>query len=449
MSALARGPGSLLLSRAVDLRPGEGAAFAWSCATAFLLMASYAAEKPLRDALALAGDERKLPWLFLVTLAATAVVSPFVTAVVSRTTPRTLVTLSFHLSALGMLAFWALFRFGDGDALRVGTARAFFVWLSVFNLSALSVFWSVTSDVFDSEQAARLFGPISVGVTLGLLAGASASAALAERVAPTHLLLVSVGLLEAAAIAARRLVAASRRSGVHEAKILANRPREASSRRSPALDGIREVLRSPYMMAIAAYLLFFTLSSTWLYFIQASVVAHAPGDVARRTALFARLDLVVNVVSLSGQLFVTSPALRRLAPPVVLAALPACTLVGLGALAAAPRLSVLIAVQLARRSLDYVLAKPARERLFTVVPREAKYEAKSFVDTFVYRAGDALGAVTTALLGGRLVPIALAVCVVWGALAVLLGRAFAARSASARKDAEPGETRLAPSRSAP
>jgi AAA family ATP:ADP antiporter len=415
--------------RAVSVRPGEEVPFGWSCATAFLVMASYAAEKPLRDAMALAGDERKLPWLFLVTLGAMALVSPAVTALVSRTTPRALVTRVLHASALGMLAFWTLFHLGTGEALRVAAARAFFVWLSVFNLSALSVFWGVTSDVFDADQAARLFGPISVGVTLGLLAGSAASAALVEVLAPHHLLLLSVVLLEGAVITARRLVASSRRPAVHEASALpAARPRAANAAASSPLEGIREVLRSRYLMAIAAYLLFFTISSTWLYFAQASVVSRAVADTARRTAIFARLDVTVNLVTVAGQAFLTSRALRRLGTTFALAALPVCTLVGLCALAVRPGVTALVAVQLARRSTDYVLVKPARELLFTVVPREAKYEAKSFVDTFVYRAGDAIGALTLALLGVRLVPVAIGLCAVWGAVAIILGRAFAARS---------------------
>jgi AAA family ATP:ADP antiporter len=55
--------------------------------------------------------------------------------------------------------------------------------------------------------------------------------------------------------------------------------------------------------------------------------------------------------------------------------------------------------QVLRRAGNFALARPTREVLFTVVPREDKYKAKSFIDTVIYRAGDQVGAWSYAGLG--------------------------------------------------
>lgn len=43
-----------------------------------------------------------------------------------------------------------------------------------------------------------------------------------------------------------------------------------------------------------------------------------------------------------------------------------------------------------RRAGEYALVRPGREMLYTVVLPEEKYKAKNFIDTVVYRGGDAL-----------------------------------------------------------
>jgi AAA family ATP:ADP antiporter len=93
-----------------------------------------------------------------------------------------------------------------------------------------------------------------------------------------------------------------------------------------------------------------------------------------------------------------------------------------------PAISTLVVFQVLRRSCDYAVARPAREVLYTVVPREDRYKAKNFIDTVVYRAGDQIGAWSYALIamlgfGSRiLAAIAVALAVLWLANAWWLGR---------------------------
>jgi len=193
-------------------------------------------------------------------------------------------------------------------------------------------------------------------------------------------------------------------------------------------DGIRHVARSPYLLGIAALMLLFTIASTFLYFQQAVIVARVfEGDPPARTRLFASIDLAVNVLTLATQIFLTGRMLRWLGVAVSLAFLPLMSLIGFAILGTAPVLAVLVAFQVLRRAGNFAIQRPAREVLYTVLPRTNKYKAKNFNDTFVYRVGDQLGAwsyTAIAWLGLGLSGLALTMVplsAVWLLLALWLG----------------------------
>ena len=147
-------------------------------------------------------------------------------------------------------------------------------------------------------------------------------------------------------------------------------------------------------------MLLFAITATFLYFQQAGIVTHSFSDRGAQTAFFATVDLVVNCLTLLVQLFFTGRIVILLGVGVALALLPALTMVGFGVLAFAPSLGTIAVFQVLRRAGDYAIARPTREVLFTVVPREDRYKTKGFIDTFVYRLGDQVGAWSVALLGG-------------------------------------------------
>jgi AAA family ATP:ADP antiporter len=140
------------------------------------------------------------------------------------------------------------------------------------------------------------------------------------------------------------------------------------------------------------------------------------------------MDLAVNALTIGAQLFATGALATRFGLARVLPALPVLTLVGFTALALAGAGSVLIAFQVLRRAAQYGITGPAREMLFTVLPREDKYKAKNVIDTVVSRGGDALSgwayagltALGLGMAGVSLVALPLAA--LWIALAVFLGR---------------------------
>jgi AAA family ATP:ADP antiporter len=313
------------------------------------------------------------------------------------------------------------------------------VWTSVYNLFVVSVFWSFMADLFTNAQAKRLFGFIAAGGTIGALAGPALATALARPLGEANLLLVSAGFMAVAVLCIRRLIAWKERPG-------AASPEEAAAQARPLGGGVLAafplVLRSPYLLGIALFMLLYTTASTVLYFQQAQVVRDAFASARERVAVFGAIDLAVNAITVGVQVLFTGRLVRALGLAWTLALLPAALGVGFVVLGLAPVFAVVVAVQILRRAGEFAVTRPAREMLFVVLGREEKYKAKSFLDTAVYRAGDALSAWAYAglrALGLGLGAIAFAAvpeAAAWAWLAHRLGRRQQALAA-ARTEGEP------------
>jgi AAA family ATP:ADP antiporter len=407
--------------RLVPVAPGEGAALAWSFAYFFLLLCSYYILRPLRDEMGIAGGVRELPWVFTGTFVAMLVAVPLFGWCAARFPRRRLLPVVYYFFAVNLLLFYALFQFQDHLAL---TARAFFIWVSVFNLFVVSVFWSFMVDLYTNAQARRLFGFIAAGGSAGAVTGPLLTALLVKPLGPVNLLPVSCALLLAAVFCIYRLARWARTAPPVETQTPdAERPLGGSM-----WAGFGLVARTPYLLGIGLFIWLFTTLSTFLYFEQAHIVSAIYSDPAERTRLFALIDLGVNVLTIAIQLGLTARLFKWLGVPWTLALVPLLTAVGFIGLGAAPVLPVLVAFQMARRAGDYAVMRPAREILYTVVGRETKYKAKSFIDTVVYRGGDAvsgwafagLKALGLSLTGIAAVAVPLAL--VWAWLGLRLGR---------------------------
>jgi AAA family ATP:ADP antiporter len=187
------------------------------------------------------------------------------------------------------------------------------------------------------------------------------------------------------------------------------------------LAGVRAALGSPFLAAICGYLLCYTALSTALYFQQVAIVKEAVPDMAERTRLFAHVDLVVNSLTLVLQVLAFSRLTALLSPGWLLAVVPLISLAGFLWLGATPTLAALIVFGVARRVGEFAVSKPAREALFTIVPREDRYKAKNFIDTVVYRGGDAASGWLFEALAGAIAMVAAALSLVWTAIAFHLG----------------------------
>jgi AAA family ATP:ADP antiporter len=419
----------------MDVQPGEVRALAWSWLYIFCVLCAYYIIRPIRDDMGVASGVETLPWLFTGSLLGMMLVNPPFAALVARLSRVRFISLAYGFFVANLLLFFLLLQVAT-PAQNIWVGRIFFIWTSVFNLFVVSIFWALMVDVFDAEQGKRLFGVIAAGATLGSILGSSLTASLARHVEPTYLLLGSAFLLETAVLSVRRL------SRLSEALRLRPAARgEEGPIGGGVLSGFTHAFRSRYLLNISLYMLLYSVTSTFLYFEQAAIVNRSFADRAARTAFFAQVDLVVNVLTLGVQLFLTDRLLRGLGVALTLTLLPALSMVGFVALGVTPTVAIIVLFQVLRRTGNFAVARPTREVLFTVIPREDKYKAKSFIDTVIYRSGDQVGAWSYALLSGlglSLTGIALAavpLSVVWllnsfwlGREQERLGAAFAPRS---------------------
>lgn len=472
-----------LVTRSVDLREGEGAALGWSFAYYFLLLCSYYILRPIRDEMGIAGGVDNLAWLFTGTLVGMLLIHPVFTSLVKSLPRKRFVPLTYRFFIANLVIFFVLFQVVPiEDSVWIG--RIFFIWVSIFNLFVISVFWSFMTDIYRSAQSKRLFGMLAVGGTVGAMTGSGITSALVQALGPVNLLLISALMLEAAARVSGALekaeqglaLAALRDEQEDKDKVqvkeelFAGEPaptdsgnptrsgnptervpetdsgdadRQARVRQQVAdkqqevigggvLDGVRDVLRSPYLLGIALLMLLFTVTSTYLYFMQLDVVSGASEDSRVRTQLLANIDLIVNIITLITQLFLTGRILRWLGVGLSLAFLPLLSLIGFGLVGVAPALAVVLVFQIVRRAGNFAIQRPSREVLYTVLPRTEKYKAKNFNDTFVYRVGDQVGAWSYTLMGSlglgvsglalSMVPVS----AVWLLLALWLGAKYRA-----------------------
>jgi AAA family ATP:ADP antiporter len=408
------------LERVVAVRPEEVRALLWSFAYFFCLLAAYYILRPLRDEMGVAGGVRNLQWLFTATFLTMLAAVPLYGALVARLPRRRFIPLVYHFFVANLAIFWALLAL---DFERQSVARVFFVWLSVFNLFAVSVFWSFMADLYRSEQAKRLYGFIAAGGSAGALAGPAITIGLAQTLGVVNLLVVAALLLEVAVLCAVRL-----------------EPRQEQGAEGPstigggALDGLMMILRSPYIAGIALWVALLSVAATFLYFEQAAIVAAASDDPAVRTRIFATVDLAVGVLTLAVQCLATGKLIQRFGVGPALALLPFVFAAGFAVLAAAPVLAVVIAFQALQRTANFAISNPAREVLFTVLARDEKYKAKNVIDIVAVRGADAAGGwLVTGLralgMDARALALsAIALAVASLALAVALGRAQARRA---------------------
>ncbi|WP_437568697.1 NTP/NDP exchange transporter [Sorangium sp. So ce542] len=380
-------PAAALLRRVCDVKEGEVSALLWSFAYFFCVLCSYYILRPVREEMGISGGMDKLPWLFTAVFAAMLAAVPAFSALVARLPRRRFIPIVYRFFASNLLVFFGLLALG---APRAEVGKVFYVWLSVFNLFVVSVFWGFMADVWRSEQGKRLFGVIAAGGSAGALVGSLVTAAQARQIGTANLLLLSAALLELAVLCVTRLnrLAGGLAGGAAPPEASAAEERIGGG----AFRGVTLVLGSPYLLGICAQTLFLSITATVLYFEQARIVSAESMDPARRTAMFAAIDLTVNAITIVVQVLVTGRLMTRVGLGVALAVVPVVTGVGFLALAARPTLSMIAGLQGLRRAIHYAVDRPAREILFTVVAREEKYKAKSFIDTVAFRGGDAASA---------------------------------------------------------
>jgi ATP:ADP antiporter, AAA family len=416
------------LQRFMNIRKEE----AWPILAAalyfFLVLTALQVLRPAREALGMQRGMDAIRWLFMLTLVATLIVNPVFGLLVARLRRLTVIATTYLFFIANLGVFYLLLVLAP-EAVGITSGQVFYVWMSVFNLFVTAVFWALMADRFTYEQSKRLFGLIAVGGTAGAITGSFLATVLTARVGTPNLLLIAIAFLSLA-IGAAWLVA---HLAPEQPRLATGAKPEDEANRTiiggSAWEGFRSVARSPYLLGISGYVLILAVMVTFLYFTRLAMVAELGDTVDARAAIFARIDLITQTATLVLQAVVAGHLMRRFGVHITLALLPLTVALGFIGLAIVGTIAALIVFEAVFRAVQRAIMRPARETLFTVVSREDKYKSKAFIDTFVYRAGDAVGAQTEGLLGrlgmglAALAAVAVPLAIAWAALGIWLGRA--------------------------
>jgi AAA family ATP:ADP antiporter len=423
-----------LLDRVLGLERHEYYAVAWSFVYFFCVLSAYYMLRSVRETMAVEGGVQNVPWLFSSTFLVMLAATPLFGWVASRFPRRRFLPWVYYFFVVNILVFWGGFSYAiHNDFSFVWLGRAFFVWLSVFNLFVVSVFWSFMADIYTREQGRRLFGVISAGGSAGALLGPLTTIFLVVPIGFENLLPISASLLLFGVYCISRLrrwVESEHRdeitSTMATAKPLGGNP----------FGGITHVLGSRYLTAISIASIIASLLGTALYMFMAELVGEAFATTDERTRVFALVDFATNAMTMLVQLLVVRHSVRYFGVGVTLSLLPIFSAIGFALLAINPAFLLIAVFQALRRAIGFGFSKPTNDMLYSVVTVEEKYKSKNFIDTAVYRGGDLIGIWTVKALWGLgfagislvMLPFAL----LWGAIAIWLGKAYRQRDLEAK-----------------
>ena len=388
-----------------------------------VLMSAYYILRPVRDGMASDWTDAEVSWLWTLNFFISAGVVALYGFAISRVRFHLLVPIMYGFFAASFVIFYFLGSYQDERTL---VDKAFYVWVSVFSLFHISVFWSFMSELFSKEQAGRLFGIIAAGASVGGLLGPSIPAFFSNSLGIDTLMLIASLML---------LMTIPLIFYLQSLKVEADGPQARfsvmpnSAIGGNPFAGFKMFFSNPYLLSIGLFIFLYTGISSFVYFELKNLLSELTRS--ERTAIWAQMDLAVNVLSISTGLFVTGRLVNKLGMPATIALVPAVICVGLLALAISPLLGVVIALQIARRAGNYAVTRPAREMLFTRVDRETRFKAKPVIDIVAYRGGDMLMAwLFTGLTQGlglglaAVAAVGAGIAALWSLTAIMLGRWF-------------------------
>jgi AAA family ATP:ADP antiporter len=375
--------------RLFGLEKHEYLAVAWSFVYFFCILSSYYMLRPVRETMSAENGALNVPYLFSSTFFVMLLVAPVFGWVSSRYPRKQFLPWVYLFFSANLLFFWAGFSYAIANELDyLWLGRAFFIWLSVFNLFVVSVFWSFMADIYTRDQGRRLFGLISAGGSTGAIFGPFATKLLVSDIGFENILLISAALLlfGVFCISQLRVWVVAEHSGDTEASVASSKPLGGS-----ALDSIRQVLKSRYLFAMSVVTIIASLLGTALYMFMADYVGSIYETTNERVEIFSLVDGTSNVLSLIIQLFLVNRSVRHLGVGKTLALLPVFSILGFMLLAINPAFLVVAVFTAIRRGIGFGFAKPTHDMLYSVVSPSEKYKAKNLIETAVYRGGDLVG----------------------------------------------------------
>ena len=431
-----RGVLGRLVKTTTKIEANEFGAAALSFSFVFILMAAYFMLRPVRDAMASDWTDVEVSTLWSMTFVFSLIAVTIYGAVISAVRFRLLVPGVYAFFAASFFAFYAGST-AVADTLLVD--KAFYVWLSVFSLFHVSVFWSFMSDLWNREQAPRLFGFIATGASVGAIVGPLITALLVERIGPENLMLVSATML-LIPIPIILTLARLKISALGNQEVMADLSAQQAIGRNP-FAGFGLFLTSPYLIGIGIFIILYVAIGSFVYFELKNLLAEFSRE--ERTQIWAYIDLAVNSLAIFTAMFLTSRIATRFGMPTTLALIPALIVLGMLVIAISPVVAVVAGLQVARRAGNYAVTRPGREMLFTAVDRETRFKAKPVIDIVLYRGGDMLTAwaftFLTAGLGlglGAVAAVGAGIAALWAVVGIYLGRSYNRLAHTTQEDAK-------------
>ncbi len=414
-------PFARLLSRLAPIHPAETGAVVAAFFLFFFMWSGYFSVRPVRETIGTIIGRDKLADIWIVTSIVSVLIIPVYGEVVARFRRSVFLPAAYAIVAIVLVITGLSLR---GDAINMGAGKFFYVFISVVNLFLLSVFWSFLLELFDRNQTKRLFGVIAAGGSAGALMGPFISDLAVSHIGNSGVLFFGAALFVAAIFCQRILlnVWSGRTDATNKAD---DRPIGGNP-----FAGVTIILRSPYVLGIALFVVGISCVNTLLYFEQLRLVEeHFPG-LENRTQIFARFDWIVQALTVLSQIFLTGRIAEKFGVKALITFVPVLMIFAFAGLAVSGAFSVLMVVVIARRAMEYAFVRPGREMLWSPLDKETKYKAKNTVDVPVYRGADALSAQLNNWVAGAGFGIAAvawlgaAVAALWGLLGYWLGRRF-------------------------
>ncbi|KAK6131841.1 hypothetical protein DH2020_034415 [Rehmannia glutinosa] len=386
-----------------------------------MILSAYFVVLPLRDEGAISLGLGNLPGLFIGSLLLTLVAAPVSTLIFSlpnlskgkemlpvNSTIKGELKVALNQSIPANSAGWE-----NHGWFYIAVRIAMFLWIALLNLITISSTWARVIDVMDTESGSRLFGFIGAGATLGQLFGSLFATGMAWL--GPYLLLVAALLLEFAAQSSMGInkdisqlpdeLSPIRRADTDhisdtdeqsETALKASSPRTSTSTEKTQiwaiLEGLQLILASTYLLQVALFLWLSAVVSSFFYFQKVTVIASTVASPVGRRRLFAEINSFIAVFILGGQLTLTGRILTIAGVTIAICSAPFVGFINLIALAVWPSWIAVAISETLRKVVTYVVTRPGRELLFTVVSQDEKYKAKVCIDVIVQRLGDATAA---------------------------------------------------------
>jgi ATP:ADP antiporter, AAA family len=427
-----------VLTKLAPIEPGETKLTLAAFSLFFCMWAGYFAVRPVRETIGTVLGRSTTANLWIYTAAISILIIPIYGLIVARLRRQVFLPSIYAFVALVLVAVGVAMQ-GNNVPPLVG--KIFYVFISVVNLFIISVFWSFLLEIFDSGQTKRLFGVIAAGGSAGALTGPFISDLVVGTIGNSGILFLGAGFF-AAAIVAQRVLLNIWSAG--------NLSPEAAKRQDDKpiggnpFAGVMIILRSPYLLGIALFIMFISTVNTLLYFEQLRFVAITFTDNVERTRVFARLDWIVQTITVLSQIFITGRVTKRFGVIALLTVIPIAMVLGFLSLVSTTTFAMFAAVLVFRRACEYAFIRPGREMLWAPLDKETKYKAKNTVDVPVYRGADALVAQGTDALdkagvgAAGIAIIGAVVSALWAGLGWWLGKSYEAKSAAKQSTSTSG-----------